>query len=1232
MKCRRSLRSDSPEADIDMVLEHADTEIFTGDVTLRRVFSVQRERDGTCASHARRSPFTRRSTPDQDADVTNSCATCEHCGFAYGQKKRRACENEAGHGGVVVQQKWSIKNNTIREAPVTSPNAITTTATYVETRPRPDDVITTAPVTSPRGVTATTYVETRTRPDNAITTAPVTSPRGVTTTTYVETRTRPDNAITTAPVTSPKGVTATTYVDTRTRPDNAITTAPVTSPRGVTTTTYVETRRRQDIIQMHRPVQDWKLETVHVESAVAQKAREPEPVPTSVRPGDARGPEPSLESAFEEALENVTDADSSFHEEEKNAEKTAAATDEVDLSRYDFAKLTRPPPTSSCECIADDRSSRSLNDVDTDTSCARSGGDVTTDDSEPEWADYAGEKRGSFGQLIGDTLRMTEELLATFEQIDDDDGDDEDVAGVDSTPGDSQAAVTTESPDLPRSQPVVEDRVAQLTSTVESVSVLPDDHVSSVPLVDGPAKINSGESEEQSLAGGHEELRQEVYVANTVADSEECFFPYLEVIPPSSPRLRKAPCIVEPSTPVHKPPKREAIFSDLVASRADTDDVAEARSRGATPDVDPLFVQASRDVAYDSGSDVLGDMCVTTDEEPDLDALVESNTKTSVVARTSTEHEGGVVAGDHSPEVGHAVNGSDTDRRSPNSKKKRKYVGARKRVDVTKFAQFHPVDVVERSPDEGSSRVEAHDAEVMKTETEVIMTQDNKENTAQPPDALSRPSYVDEREETITDDISAHVEIDNTVTADAVSAEVDERDKRRDVETGDTEKRKPAEAYTTELPEGADQPEESADDGWRTVLCEESSQLADSPCQLRPSPSPSPSGARYVYRASSTRGNTERFDEVKRRAGLDVDKALMATAVDGDDAEEKVVSEELDIKKVTLFFTLPKELGPVLPPRRPPGSTGGKKRIHIRRVTRIKADGTVEVIQEPTVQTIRYTPAAITTTATVAPSGETIRYTPAAITTTATVAPFGETKGETPQRSADSGHAASNGAEGKPLAQNTRQREPVPIEINMKYRHTKLRKYCKVAPLKRCAVEPPSVSPVVAPSVDQNGTPDGANKEATHASPRAEKRSTDKDVGETVNGTVDQRDIRLDGDGHSVDSNSTGEADIGVANGIETAVTETNSKMLQTQATNAISPQQNGGVSKAKLPPPKVKPKPKIPSWLATQLSTDKGDDVEKRGDDVNDDKVTESAAGPAVHRETTTAPSATRSFKETTL
>ena len=1054
-----------------------------------------------------------------------------------------------------MQQKWSIKNNTIREAPVTSPSAIATTATYVETR------------------------------------------------------TRPDNATTTAPVTSPRGVTTTTFVETRTRPDNVITTAPVTSPRGVTTTTYVETRRRQDIVEVHRPVQDWKLETVHVESAVAQEASkpEPEPVPMSVRPVDARAPELSLESAFEEALENVTDADSSFHEEEKNAEKSAAATDDVDLSPYDLARLTRPPPTSSCECIADDRSSRSLNDVDTDTSCARSCGDVTTDDSEPEWADYAGEKRGSFGQLIGDTLRMTEELLATFEQIDD--SNDEDVAGVDSTPGDSQAVVTTETPDLPRSQPVVQDRVVQLTSKVESVSVLPHGRVSSVQFVDGPAKTNSGEGDEQSLAGGHEELRQEVYVANTVADSEECFFPYLEVIPPSSPRLRTAPCIVEPSTPVHEPPKREAIFSDLVVSRADVDadEVTEARSRGATPDVDRLFVQASRDVAYDSGSDVLGDMCVTTDEEPDLDALVESNTKTSVVARTSTEQEAGVVAGDHSLQ---AVNGSDTDKRSPNTKKKRKYVGARKRVDVTQFAQFRPVDVVERSPDEGSVRVEAQDAEVTKTETDTIITQHNKDNTARSPDAQSSPSYMNERKETITDDVVRDVKIDNTLTADGVAAEVDERDKRRDVETADTEKRKPAEAYTTELPEGAEQPEESADDGWRTVLCEESSELADSPCQLRTTPSPS--GARYVYRASSTRGNTDRFDEVKRRAGLDVDKALMATAVDGDDAEEKVVSEELDIKKVTLFFTLPKELGPVLPPRRPPGSTGGKKRIHIRRVTRIKADGTVEVIQEPTVQTIRYTPAAITTTATVAPSGE--------------------QKRETPQKSADSGHAASNGAEGKPLAQNTRRTEPVPIEINMKYRHTKLRKYCKVAPLKRCAVEAPSVSPAVAPSGDQNGSPDLAYKETTRASPRAEKRSADKDFGETVNGTDDQRDTRLDGDGHGVDLNSTGGADIGVANGIEKAVTETNSKVLHTQTANAVSPQQNGGVAKAKLPPPKVKPKPKIPSWLATQLSTDKGGDGEKRAEDVNDDKVTESAAGPAVHRETTTAPSAMRSFKETTL
>ena len=1025
--------------------------MFTGDVTLRRVFSVHRDHTGSCAaSSSRQSNLSRLSAPLED--VADGSAICGHCGFTVGCK--RVCQNEGKHTDVVVQQKWEIKNNSI----AARTDALTTTPVAVVNR---DDVT------------------------------------------------------------------------------------------------------RLDADEATHPVQDCKLETVRVESAIAQKINIPDS--TRLSPGQTKVVvESTLESDFEEALENVTDADTSFHADPSTDSPPAkpGTSETVEHWNNDFLKASRPQPTSSCECIADDRSTRSGNDVDTDASGVQWSCDDTTDESDPEWAGYKGEKRGSFGQLIGDTLRMTEEILATFDHISCDDTEVVDGSG-EAVPGEYEksdvALPRKDTPDLLRSKPdgpVAHRESVEVSSSNEAATSDADTVVEKrIVSVDRPT-------------GGHRELRREMFVANTEAESGECFFPYLEVIPPGPPMIQKAPYTIEPAPPIDEPSKREAIFNDLVNTRAAT---VETREQHRKPDAP--FVHETRAVP-DSGSEVLNELCVTTDEELDLDALVESNTTSGI---TPTKQERSAITRDVVSESISATGGNDPATCSSKVKQKRKYVGARERVEVAQFTQFRQADNEENGAAKKSVHFEAQDAGMGTGEKEY----NRNESTA---------INARVQQETVVVNADCVIEDNRTRNVEVVPPVVVDRGEMRNVKWRDLEAEVPA-------PRIADKTEhhviiQQSDDGvvtrpgtadgeWRTVLCEESSDLTDAGCDLQQATSQH--GARYVYRASSTRGNTERFDEMKRRAGIDATSAL--TAAGRRNSEEQVVSEELDIKKVTLLFTLPKEIRPFIPTR-PPGQPRGKKIIHIRKVTRIKADGTVEVIQAPTARTIRYAPKAAVTAATVASSGD-------------------DKRGTTSEKPL----ASASGATGNALAHNAMKLDTIPVEINMKYRHTKLRKYCKVAPLQRCSIEPPVDSRVQERTQERRG---------------AEQRLADKDVGGLVNGrVVGLWGTRLNGDERSSDIASGR----GVGNKPANVVGK-DKKVVTTNASSTAS--QNGSVSKTK-PLPIVKPKPKIPSWLLAELSA-RPIDGGNNQDAVIDNNVATPTDGPAKQHQTKTAPPVMRRFKETTL
>ena len=1035
-----------------MVLERADTEVFTGDVTLRRVFSVHRDHTGSCAaSSARQSSLSRLSAPQED--VADGSAICGHCGFTVGCK--RVCQNEAKlTSDVVVQQKWEIKNNSIASR---------------------TDALTTSPVA-------------------------------------------------------------------------------VVNLNDVT---------RLDAGETPHPVQDCKLETVRVEPAIAQKINNPDS--THLTQGQTKVMESTLESDFEEALENVTDADTSFHADPSADSPPAkpGTSETVEHWNNDFLKASRPRPTSSCECIADDRSTRSGNDVDTDASGVQWSCDDTTDESDPEWAGYKSEKRGSFGQLIGDTLRMTEEILATFDHINCDDVEVVDGGG-ETVPGEDEksdvALPRNDTPDLLRSKP--DGPVAQRESVEVSSS---NDAATSDADTVAEKRIASVDRP----TGGRQEQRREMFVANTEAESGECFFPYLEVIPPGPTMIQKAPYTIEPAPPIDEPSKREAILNDFVKTGGAA--TVETREQGRKPESDAPFVQTTREAVPDSGSDVLNELCVTTDEELDLDALVESNTTPLI---TPTQQERSAITRDVASESNSAMGGSDPATCSAKVKQKRKYVGARERVEVSQFTQFRQADNEENGAAKKSVHFEGQDAGMGTGETEY----NRNESTA---------INARVQQETVVVNADRVVEDNRTRNDEVVPPVVVDRGEMREVKWRDLEAEVPAPriADKTEhhamIQHGTATRPDTADGEWRTVLCEESSDLADAGCDLQQATSQH--GARYVYRASSTRGNTERFDEMKRRAGIDVSSALTAAGKRG--PEEQIVSEELDIKKVTLLFTLPKEIRPFIPTR-PPEQARGKKIIHIRKVTRIKADGTIEVLQAPTARTVRYGPKAAVTAATPVPSGDDKRV-----------------------MTSEKPLASATDASSKALAHNAMKPDTIPVEINMKYRHTKLRKYCKVAPLQRCSIEPPVDSRV---------------QETTQQRRGAEQRSVDKDVGGLVNGrVVGLWGTRLNGDERSSDIASSR----GVGNKPANVVGK-DTKVVNTTASSTTS--QNGSVAKTK-PLPIVKPKPKIPSWLLAELSARPIDGGNNQDAHV-DNNVAASTDGPAKQRQPTTAPPVMRRFKETTL
>ena len=908
------------------------------------------------------------------------------------------------------------------------------------------------------------------------------------------------------------------------------------------------------------PVQDCKLETVRVEPAVAQKITNPDS--THICVSQTKVVESTIESEFEDALENVTDADSSFHADPSTDSPPAkpGTSETVEHWNNDFLKPSRPQHTSSCECIADDRSTRSGNDVDTDASGVQWSCEDTSDESDPDWAGYKGEKRGSFGQLIGDTLRMTEEILATFDHISCDDTGAVD-GGETITREDEKSDVVlprSDTPDLLRSKPDGQREAVDVPAANESVS-----------------KSNASVDR---ATGGHQELRREMFVANTEAESGECFFPYLEVIPPGPPMIQKAPYTIEPAPPIDEPSKREAIFNNFVKTgAAAVDPVVETQERGRKPEADVPLVQTVRDI----GSEVMNELCVTTDEEPDLDALVKINTTSDI---TSTQQELGVITRDIAPESNSAMGGSDPATCSPKVKQKRKYVGARKRVDVAQFTQFRQAD----NEENGAAKKSVH-FETQETEMESVEKAFHRNDNTAPP-FHNKPELMNARvqQETVVDNVLPIV-VERDSMRNAEMREVKWRDLEAEVPAPRIADKTEHHAVMIQQTDGDTATRhDTADDEWRTVLCEESSDLlADAGCDLQQATSQH--GARYVYRASSTRGNTERFDEMKRRAGIDASSALKAAGER--DSEEQVVSEELDIKKVTLLFTLPKEIRPIIPTR-PPAQARGKKIIHIRRVTRINADGTTEVIQAPTARTIRYAP----------------RDKAAVTAATVTVAPSGDGKRAT---TSEKPLVSATDATGKTVAHNAKITDTIPVEINMKYRHTKLRKYCKVAPLQRCSIEPPAASCVQETKQERCG---------------AEQRLADKDGGKLVNGrVVGLWGTRLNGGEHSSDVASNSGVGNKPANGMGK-----DTKVVQSNASPTAPVAQNSSVAKTK-PLPIVKPKPKIPSWLLAEISARPIDGGNNQDSHVSNN-VAASTAGPAKQRQTTTAPSVLRRFKETTL
>ena len=187
--------------------------------------------------------------------------------------------------------------------------------------------------------------------------------------------------------------------------------------------------------------------------------------------------------------------------------------------------------------------------------------------------------------------------------------------------------------------------------------------------------------------------------------------------------------------------------------------------------------------------------------------------------------------------------------------------------------------------------------------------------------------------------------------------------------------------------------------------------------------------------------------------------------------------------------------------------------------------------------------------------------------------------------------------------------DKIPVEINMKYRHTKLRKYCKVAPLQRCSIEPPANSRV---------------QETTQQRRGAEQRLTDKDVAGLVNGrVVGLWGTRLNGDERR--------SDIASGRGVGNKPANVEGKDTKVVNTNASSiTSQNGSVAKTK-PLPIVKPKPKIPSWLLAELSARPIDGGNSQDAHVSNN-VAAPTDGPAKQHQTKTAPPVMRRFKETTL